>query len=129
MKAIIITLALLLAAPFVSAEPVPAPGVEIVAAGCSPCSSGDRATFVLEIVNPGPARGVQLVALLRHPAGAVYPLPAAGTVLLPPGPSSIVLADFTLPAGTPGVYLVEAALVDPQTGRDLARDVIGVARE
>lgn len=131
MKAVIITLALVLAVPFtLAAEPIPSPGVEIIATGCSPCSAGTRATFVLSIVNPAAARGVTVVALLRHPNGTTLPLPVHGQVVpLPAGPSSITLADFDVPGGEPGVYLVEAALVDPQSGRDLGRDVLGVAKE
>jgi len=83
----------------------------------------------MNVDNPGPARGANVVALLRHPAGAVYPLPASGTVLLPAGPSSIVLADFIVPAGTAGVFLIEAALLDPQTGVTLGRHVVGVVKE
>lgn len=113
-----------------AAEPVPSPGVEILATGCSPCATGDRATFVLTIANPGPARGVRLVALLRHPAGAVYPLRGNGDVILiPSGGSSIVLADFSVPAGAPGVFLVESAILDPTTGTTLSRAVLGIIKE
>jgi hypothetical protein len=31
--------------------------------------------------------------------------------------------------GAAGVHLIEAALLDPQTGVTLARDVLGVVRE
>lgn len=110
-----------------SAEPFPSPGVEIVATGCSPCSTGDRATFVLEIVNPGPARGVAVVAVLRG-GGVVYPL-LSTSMLLPSGASVHPLADFTVPGGTPGVFLVEGAVLDPATGVTLSRDVLGVMRE
>ena len=131
MKPLTLALALLLVLPFtLAAGPVPSPGVEIIAEGCSPCTTGDRATFVLHVVNPGPARGVQVVALLRHPNGAVYPMQHHGdVVLIPAGASSIVLADFIVPGGTAGVFLIEAALVDPQTGVTLSRHVLGAARQ
>jgi hypothetical protein len=131
MRPSLIAFALLLSLPFtLAAEPLPSPGVEIIAEGCSPCSTGDRATFVLDIVNPGPSRGVQIAALLRHPNGTTLPLPVHGqVVLLPAGPSSITLVDFVVPGGTAGVYLIEAALIDPQTGVTLARDVLGVSKE
>jgi hypothetical protein len=125
-----LALAFLLVPFTLDAEPIPAPGVEIVATGCSPCATGDRAVLVLSIVNPGAARGVQIAALLRHPNGTTLPLPVHGQVmLLPAGPSALTLADFTVPGGTPGVYLIEAALLDPQTGVTLARDVLGVSKE
>lgn len=129
---LIVTLALLLCLPLTPAAgaPTPSPGVEILATGCSSCMSGDRATFVLNVINPGPARGVQVVALLRHPNGAVYPMRHHGdVVLIPAGPSSITLADFIVPGGEPGVFLVEAAVVDPESGVTLGRHVLGVARQ
>ena len=137
MKPLILALVLLLMPFTVAAEPVPAPGVELVASGCSPCATGDRATFVLTIVNPAcfpqvgaSPRGVQVAALLRHPNGTTLPLPVHGqSVLLPAGASSITLADFIVPGGEPGVYLIEAALLDPQTGVTLSRDVLGVGKE
>jgi hypothetical protein len=121
----------LVAFTVVLAEPVPSPGIEILAEGCSPCATGDRATFVLNADNPGPARGVRVVALLRLPSGVVYPLPAHnGRVeLLPAGPSSLTLADFIVPAGDPGAYLIEAALLDVTTGTTLARHVLGVVKD
>jgi hypothetical protein len=122
-------LELLLMPLTLAAEPVPAPGIEVVAEGCSPCATGDRATFVLSIVNPGVPRGVAVVGLLRHPNGAVYPLPGSGSVLIPTGPSSIALVDFVVPGGTAGVYLIEAAILDPQSGVTLARDVLGVSKD
>jgi hypothetical protein len=130
MKSTLIVFALLLLVPFTpAAEPLPSPGVEVVAAGCAPCVKGDRATSVLHVVNPGDARGVLLAATLRHPNGVLYPLPASGSVLIPAGSSSITLADFIVFGGDAGVYLITAAILDPVTGRDLARDVLGVAKE
>lgn len=132
MKTIILALALLLVSPFTTVgAPIPAPGIEIISEGCSPCAAGDRAVVVLRVENPGAARGAQLVALLRHPNGeAVYPLRGHGDVLpIPPGDSVLMLADFTVRGGDPGAYLVEAALVDPVTGVTLARHTIGVVRQ
>jgi hypothetical protein len=128
----ILALALLLCPPFtLSAEPVPAPGIELsTEGGCSPCTTGDRAVFTLHVVNPGAERGVQIVALLRHPTGAVYPMRHHGkVVLIAAGASALVLADFSVPGGTAGVFLIEAALVDPASSVTLARDVLGVARD
>ena len=70
------------------------------------------------------------MALLRHPNGTTLPLPVHGqTVLLPAGLSSIVLADFTVRGGDSGAYLVEGALVDPESGVTLTRHVLGVVRQ
>jgi hypothetical protein len=132
MKPLLLTIALLLIVPLtVAAEPVPSPGIAIVMEGCSPCASGDRATVVLQIDNPAAARGVQVVGLLRHPNGiAVFPLRGHGdVVLIPAGPSSLVLADLVLPVGQAGAWLLEGALIDPQTGVTLARHVVGVVKE
>src|SRR6266540_6204375 len=122
-----LTLALMLAAPFVAlSEPVPAPGIEITVDGCSPCRAGARVTATLNVDNPGPARSANVVALLRHPNGTtVYPLPGNGPALLPSGVSVIILADLVIFGGDPGVYLIEAAIVDPQTGVTLGRHVVG----
>jgi hypothetical protein len=54
---------------------------------------------------------------------------ASRAELLPPGASTLALADFEVPAGEPGVFLIEAVLIDPLTGRDLARHVLGVVRQ
>ena len=72
----------------------------------------------------------QVVALLRHPNGTTFPLPVHGdVVLIVAGTSVLTLADFIVPGGTTGVYLIEAGLIDPQTGRDLARDVLGISKD
>jgi hypothetical protein len=130
-RTLLVIATVLLSVLVATAEPVPSPGIEIIAEGCSPCETGDRATFVLHVENPGPARAVRVIALLRLPSGVVYPLPPHhGQVqLLPAGASALVLADFVIPSGEPGPHLVESALVDLVSGVTLARHTVGVVKD
>jgi hypothetical protein len=110
-----------------SAAPIPLPGVELVADDCSPCHTGDHIRITLNIWRPGVSIGkAEVWASVRTPSGSVIRLPVSGTVLtLPAGLSSLALLDGIV-AVTPGVYLIEGAILDAQTGVTLDRAVIGI---
>ena len=114
------------------AEAIPLPGVKLVAEGCSPCRDGDRVRVVLHTFRPGVSIGeAEIRATVRAPSGQVFRLlPISGTaVTLPAGPSSVVILDRTVSDELPGIYLIEAGLLDVATGATIGRDVLGVVRE
>jgi hypothetical protein len=124
---------LLVAVPTTTAafDPVPLPGVQVVAQGCSPCRDGDRMTVTLQAFRPGVAvNTVELRATVRTPQGQTVKLPPSGTLVsLPAGLSSVSLLDATVGNEATGVYIFEGAILDPVSGVTVARHTIAVVKE
>lgn len=102
----------------------------VVPKGCNPCHVGDFAKFNVAVANSGVARTVEMKVFIRLPDGTTTvnlidrhreQALSAGTTL------ELDFPGGTVPAGQPsGSYSVEATLLDPVTGRTLARHAIPV---
>ncbi len=94
-----------------------------------PATPATRSASRCEIVNPGPPMLVELKTSARLPNGSVVTI-QDGEGLLPSGVTVIpVFTGFVLPAGVPpGIYTIEAVLLDPDAGRDHQRGQRGADR-
>jgi hypothetical protein len=101
----------------------PAPNITVQALGCTTCHPGDTLGFQVRIVNPGPPILVQLKTEARLPNGLAVTIQDEEGVL-PAGVTVVpVFTGFVLPAGVPpGVYSIEAALIDPDLDVTIAQD-------
>jgi hypothetical protein len=115
-----------------SAQPVPAPGIEIVNEGCGPCPAGALGPVVLRVSHAGPPRNVWLVAVLRFQSNE-WSLRSESVTLSAGLSEHVLVGHVALPTnvrgpGTPpiGIYLIEAALLDDMAGVTLARQTIGI---
>jgi hypothetical protein len=91
------------------------PSLTIENLGCTICHPGDALGFQVRIVNPGPPMLMELKTAARLPSGPAVTIQEA-EALLPNGVTVVsVLIGFVLPGGVPpGIYSIEAVLLDPQ---------------
>jgi hypothetical protein len=105
-------------------------GVTVVPKGCNPCHPGNFAKFNVAVSNSHGGRTVEMKVVIRLPDGNT-------TFSIVDRHHEAVLAagstvEFDIPGGTvpPGLpegnYSVEAALLDPNTGKTLARHAVAV---
>jgi len=105
-----------------SMPPLPAPVVTLVSEGCSPCSIGDHARVRAVISNAGTATVVEGRSVLFVPGGFEMTLPPDAPLLIPSGPSALVILDTVVPADAPaGSYYFEVGLLVPSTGATVGR--------
>jgi hypothetical protein len=92
----------------------PTPSLTVENLGCTICHPGDALGFQVRIVNPGPPMLVELKTAARLPDGSAVTIQDAEG-LLPNGVTVVsVLVGFVLPGGVPpGIYSIEAVLLDP----------------
>lgn len=137
MRRMLAAILLALAWADVAAAQLPAPGLVLfpglvlIADGCTRCAEGDRVAVTLHAYRPGVAqRVVEVRAVVRGPDGVISVLPISGTTLaLPAGRSSALIVDTPVVGAPPGVYVVEAAFLDPETGVTLGRNTLAVVKE
>jgi hypothetical protein len=101
-------------------------GLIVTLAGCTACAPGDRVVVDIHLANAGTVPlAVEVKVGVRAPDGTPLSiLPDRHLELLLPrgeqGPFRVL--DLPLPAGlAPGVWQVEAALLEPALGETLAR--------
>lgn len=131
MRPLIATVLLTLAsAATVYAQPVPLPGVEVVSEGCSPCSAGGNMLIALRVWRPGVAIDkVEVRASIKTPDGSIIRLPVSGTILtLPSGLSSLTILDTVVGGDPSGVYVIEGAILNPDTGVTLDRRSLAIVK-
>ncbi len=106
-------------------------GLTVVSKGCGPCRVGDVAKFNVAVVNSRATRTVEMKVFVRFPDGSTIfnlvdrhheeALAAGSTV-------EFDIPGVAVPPGVPaGTYAIEAALLDPGTGKTLARHALAVA--
>ena len=104
--------------------------IQVIVTGCNPCKVGDFAKVHLHVTNPGPAGAVEVKAGSRFPDGVTNFVFLGRYVELeiPSGESDIDIPGLVLPAELPfGTYTIEAALLEPDFGRTLARHSVTAA--
>jgi hypothetical protein len=96
--------------------------VTLVNDGCSPCAIGDHARVRAVISNAGAATEVEGRSVLFVPGGFEMTLSPDAPVLIPSGPSALVILDTVVPADAPaGSYYFEVGLLVPSTGATVSR--------
>lgn len=117
----------LLEVPAAGPPPPSPPTVTVVATGCTACRIGDLAEMHLHFVNPGPARVVELKLGSRFPDGVTSALFLGRYVehTVPTGESDLLVLGITVPGGLPfGIYVIEAAILDPDFGTTLSQHAV-----
>lgn len=97
---------------------VPAPTITLINQGCTVCSPGQVVSVTAHVTNAGPALPSEIKAAVRFPDGSLVglfdvdrPLGAGETFDL------VMIPGFVMPPGiTPGIYVVEAAILEPEAG-------------
>ena len=109
----------------------PRPELTVDSRGCDPCAAGQLAVFVATVTNPGLPLSAEIKLTVTLPDGApVDLLGGFGERVLPSGPSEIPLVEFIVPGEVPnGIYVLEAALVDPARGITLARSSMSAMKQ
>jgi hypothetical protein len=101
----------------------PTLNITVVSTGCNACLVGQLAQFHIHVANPGPPILVELKTAFHFPDGST------GTILgrhvediLESGEFDIPLLGIIVPPEAPkGQYVIEAAVIHPDTGVTLAR--------
>lgn len=117
----------LLEVPAAGPPPPPPPTLTVVATGCTACKIGDPAEIHLHFVNPGPDRVVELKLGSRFPDGVTSVLFLGRYVehTVPTGESDLHVPGIIVPEGLPlGIYVIEAAILDPDFGTTLSHHAI-----
>ena len=112
----------------VTSIPVPAPTVVVNATGCTDCGAGAVYGFTARVTNGGPAIAVELKTGIRLPDGSAVTLGDHVQVLAGGSATDVVLIPpSVLAAGVPpGIYVVEAALLEPVLGINWTRSSVRV---